>query len=158
MDFGGGGTGGAGHGEHHSGPLPCSQLEWDARVDVPIGKGCRQGAPKSRTLWIILLDDAIAPVLQQWEEGYGIHIPALESDLRSRQPKNWGDSAVWVSRLAFADGLILITRSADDVRNMYRMMLLAWASRSGTTRSACGATSRGRVSGSVRRPSFRRPV
>lgn len=100
----------------------------------------------------------MAVVLQQWGEmGYGIYIPALESDLRSRQPKNWGESAKLVSHLAFADDLILIAKSDEELRNMYRMMVLAceeW----GLTLREDMLCLRSSFPGSVRRPSSRRPV
>lgn len=40
--------------------------------EVPIWKGCTQGAPESPALWNILLDEAVGPVLRRCQElGYG---------------------------------------------------------------------------------------
>lgn len=92
------------------------------RGESAVWKGCKQGAPESPALCNILLDEAMAPVLQQSEErGVGAYVATLASDRRNRQPKNWGDKAGCVTHLAFADDIILIAKHVD-ARRLYRLM------------------------------------
>lgn len=63
--------------------------------------GCKQGASASPALWSALLDEVLAPILQQWQgEAYGCTPTAGE----------WGRSGRVDSHLAFVDDIILVAK------------------------------------------------
>lgn len=77
--------------------------------EVPVFKGCKQGAPEIPALCNTLLDDAVAPVLQRWEQmGLGVCAPAFAADHHNSQPNSRGDRAGWITHLGVVDDLVLV--------------------------------------------------
>lgn len=80
--------GGTARDESHYGPFPGTQLDWDDRgtsADLE-----RLGAPDSPAKWSILLDEVLAPILRQWQEG-GLRSVRSFADRRNRLPNQGAD-------------------------------------------------------------------
>lgn len=90
---------------------------------VPIGKGCRQGAPESPSLWNIAFDDAPAEtVTERQARGYGLYLPANATDAHGKRQRNMADAAARVTHLVYADDVLLEGTSLSEIEDMYRML------------------------------------
>lgn len=70
--------------------------------NIPIHKGCKQGAPDSLVSWNLWLGEVVGPILEEGG-GLGIHLHACETDPAGKAPRNCGGAAGRVNLLADND-------------------------------------------------------
>lgn len=88
--------------------------------EVRIWKGCRQGGPERPTLWNILLDEVLPPVLARWQRtGKRFYLPTLAAAQHGQAPRNHGDAVCWATNFTFSGDLLLLAKSREDVRKMH---------------------------------------
>lgn len=52
----------------------------------------------------------------------------FETDSRGKQPNNFADGAEYINHWAYADDILIIGTSAEEIRIMYKVLLEACAS------------------------------
>lgn len=96
--------------------------------EVCIGKGCRQDGAESPTFWNVVLDSATDEVCKHWQEtGYGVRLPQLLPELRGRRVRNIADGANWLTHLAYADDILIVGESPEEVTAMHAIFSKAVA-------------------------------
>lgn len=90
--------------------------------DVPIWKAPGRAHRRARCCGILFFGEVMCHLIRAWQQTeHVVYVQTIAMDNHG-QPRNWGDGARWINHLAYADALVLITKSESDAREIYNAM------------------------------------